>query len=116
MKVFFPVGFLSKREDVSVEEISHQDGERMIQDEGGVLPPGTGYASSYFMLSPQSKLGCDSNPAQCFMRLSRSYGVSVYHSSEALGYKTWHKVDAKMSIMHAAFNTPHGKDWSRGPG
>lgn len=109
MSVTFPTGLVSSPKDFKLQEISSAEGERLLQHVKGTLPPGSGYASSYYLLSPQFDLGCGGASAEVIIRLTRAYGVNVYHASESDGYKNWHLVKSKLSIVHAELNTVHGK-------
>jgi len=109
MRVTFPIGFLSSPKNLILQEISNAEGEQLLQQVKGTLPPGSGYASHYYLLSPQSDLGCDGEAAEITIRLARTHGVNIYHASDRDGYKAWHLVKSRQSIVRASFNTAHGK-------
>ena len=109
MSVIFPTALLSAPQRFKLQVIPEAEAERLLKLMKGTLPPGKDYASPFFSLSPQSRLGCETAAAQVFMRLRRTYGVNIYHSYDSLGYRTWHHVDARFSIAQAAFTTAHGK-------
>ena len=107
--VTFEVGALSQLQTISVEALSANDGQEMIDEMQGKMGVGSGYASGFLVVNPQSlqtnkhfTLGMkvDSTPAS---------NIQFYRSSDAANLKIWLKVDADISDGFAIVKTNQGK-------
>ena len=127
----FEAEALSQLQPISVELMSAEDGDKMIEERGGRMGVGSGYASAFLAVNPHSletnkkfKIGMkiDSSAASKvqFYRSSDdmstlyqvlrsiSSKVQFYRSSDDMDLKTWYKVDSTISDDFATVETDKG--------
>ncbi|XP_032219709.1 protein DD3-3 isoform X2 [Nematostella vectensis] len=102
-------GFFNTLTYVEVDKYSTSDFESYLSSikRAAQTPPGSGYASEYFRLSPEGEMGCDQASVTIVMGLSKNVGVKVYYSTADTNYATWSVVPAEISITHAVIKTRH---------
>jgi len=99
---------LPQLQSISLELMSAEDGHKMIDDKGGRMGIGHGYASDFLVVNPQTLetdkkfqigMNVDSNAAS---------KIQFYRSSEDMDLKTWFKVDSTVSDGFATVKTDKG--------
>lgn len=99
---------LPQLQSISLELMSAEDGQEMIDDKGGRMGIGHGYASDFLVVNPQTletgkkfKIGMNVDS-------SAASKIQFYRSSEDLDLKTWFKVDSSVSNDFATLETDKG--------
>ena len=103
------LGALSQLQTISVEVLSSDDGEEVMKNKDGKMGVGSGYASSFMIVNPQSLqtdktftigMNVDSSPTST---------IQFFRSSDAANWKTWYKVDSEIDDGFATVKTDQGK-------
>lgn len=99
---------LPQLQSISLELMSAEDGQKMIDDKGGRMGIGHGYASDFLVVNPQT-LETDKK-FQIGMNVDSSAASTIqfYRSSEDMDLKTWFKVDSSVSDGFATVKTDKG--------
>lgn len=99
---------LPQLQSISLELMSAEDGQKMIDDKGGRMGVGHGYASDFLVVNPQTletgkkfKIGMNVDS-------SAASKIQFYRSSEDMDLKTWFRVDSSISDGFATLETDKG--------
>lgn len=99
---------LAQLQTISVELMSADDGQKMIEENGGRMGVGHGYASDFIVVNPHSL--ATNNKFEIGMKVDSeaTSKIQFYRSSHELGLKTWYKVDWSIANGFATINTYEG--------
>ena len=108
----FEQGSLPQLQAISVELMSAEDGQKMIEEKGGRMGVGQGYASDFLAVNPHS-LETDKK-FKIGMKVDSSAATEIqfYRSSDDMDLKTWYKVDSTISEGFATIETDKGNQYS----
>ena len=99
---------LPQLQSISVELMSAEDGEKMIDDKGGRMGVGHGYASDFLVVNPQTLETGKKFQIGMNVDSSAASKIQFYRSSEDMDLKTWFKVDSSVSDGFATLETDKG--------
>ena len=99
---------LAQLQTISVELMSADDGQKMIEENGGRMGVGHGYASDFIVVNPHSL--ATNNKFEIGMKVDSeaTSKIQFYRSSHELGLKTWYKVDWSIANGFATIKTYEG--------
>lgn len=99
---------LTQLQTITVELMTADDGQRMIEERGGRMGVGHGYASNFLIVNPHSLK--TSNKFVIGMKVDSGVTskIQFYRSSDALDLKTWFKVDSSMNDGLATLEVREG--------
>ena len=101
---------LSQLQPITVELMSADEGQKMIDEKGGRMGVGHGYASDFLTVNPHSLETGKMFTIGMKVDSSATSKIQFYRSSDALGLKTWYKVNtADTSDGFATLETNEGK-------
>lgn len=106
--VTFEPETLEQLQPISVELMSADDGQKMIEEKGGRMGVGHGYASDFLVVNPHSLETKKKFKIGMKVDSSVTSKIQFYHSSDALDLKTWFKVDSSISDGFATMETDEG--------
>lgn len=101
---------LTQVQTITVELMTADDGQRMIEERGGRIGVGHGYASNFLIVNPHSLK--TSNKFVIGMKVDSGVTskIQFYRSSDALELKTWFKVDSYMNDGLATLDVREGME------
>ena len=88
--------------------MSSDDGQKMIEEKGGRMGVGHGYASDFLVVNPHSLETKKKFKIGMKVDSSVTSKIQFYRSSDALDLKTWFKVDSSISDGFATMETDEG--------
>ncbi|XP_058950306.2 protein DD3-3 [Pocillopora verrucosa] len=106
--VTFEAEALSQLQPISVELMSADDGDKMIEERGGRMGVGSGYASAFLAVNPHSLETNKKFKIGMKIDSSAASKVQFYRSSDDMDLKTWYKVDSTISDDFATVETDKG--------
>lgn len=99
---------LEQLQPISVELMSADDGQKMIEEKGGRMGVGHGYASDFLVVNPHSLETKKKFKIGMKVDSSVTSKIQFYRSSDALDLKTWFKVDSSISDGFAIMESDEG--------
>ena len=111
----FEAEALSQLQPISVELMSAEDGDKMIEERGGRMGVGSGYASAFLAVNPHSLETHKKFKIGMKIDSSAASKVQFYRSSDDMDLKTWYKVDSTISDDFATVETDKGKTFISSP-
>lgn len=99
---------LPQLQSISLELMSAEDGQKMIDDKGGRMGIGHGYASDFLVVNPQTLETGKKFQIGMNVDSSAASRIQFYRSSEDMDLKTWFKVDSSVSDGFATLDTNKG--------
>ena len=99
---------LPQLQSISLELMSAEDGQKMIDDKGGRMGVGHGYASDFVVVNPQTLETVKKFQIGMNVDSSAASKIQFYRSSEDMDLKTWFKVDSSVSDGFATLQTDKG--------
>lgn len=99
---------LPQLQSISLELMSAEDGQKMIDDKGGRMGIGHGYASDFLVVNPQTLETGKKFQIGMNVDSSAASKIQFYRSSEDMDLKTWFKVDSSVSDGFATLDTNKG--------
>ncbi|XP_078384681.1 protein DD3-3-like [Oculina patagonica] len=106
--VAFTSDALPQLQSISVELLSAEDGQKMIDDKGGRMGVGHGYASDFLVVNPQTLETDKKFKIGMKVDSSATSKIQFFRSSEDMDLKTWYKVDSSVSDGFATVETDKG--------
>ena len=100
---------LPQLQAISVKLMSPDEGQKMIEEQGGRMGVGNDYASDFLEVSPQSLKTKRTFVIGMKVDSSITSKIQFYRSSDALDLKTWYKVDSSISNGFATLEADEGK-------
>lgn len=101
---------LEQLQSISVELMSPDEGQKMIDEKGGRMGVGHAYASDFLAVNPHSL----ETKKKFFigMKVDKSVTskIQFYRSSDALDLKTWFRVDSTISNGFATLEADEGNE------
>lgn len=99
---------LPQLQSISLELMSAEDGQKMIDDKGGRMGVGHGYASDFVVVNPQTLETVKKFQIGMNVDSSAASKIQFCRSSEDMDLKTWFKVDSSVSDGFATLQTDKG--------
>lgn len=99
---------LTQLQPISVELMSPDDGQKMIEEKGGRMGVGNDYASDFLVVSPHALKTKRKFVIGMKVDSSITSKIQFYRSSDALDLKTWYKVDSSISDGFATLEADEG--------
>lgn len=107
--VTFSPETLPRLQPITVQLLSADQGDKMIKEKGGRMGVGHGYASDFLTVNPHSLKTEKKFKIGMKVDSSAASKIQFYHSSDAMGLKTWFKVsDVDISDGFAVLETSEG--------
>lgn len=88
--------------------MSAEDGQKLIDEKGGRMGVGHGYASDFLVVHPQTLETNKKFKIGMKVDSSAASKIQFYRSSEDMDLKTWYKVDFSVSDDFATLETDKG--------
>lgn len=99
---------LTQAQTITVELMTADDGQKMIEQRGGRMSVGHGYASNFIIVNPHSLKTSDKFVIGMKVDSEATSKIQFYRSSDALDLKTWYKVDSSMDDGLATLEVREG--------
>ena len=101
---------LAQLQPISVELMSAEDGQKMIDETGGRMGVGHGYASDFLVVNPHSLETSKTFSIGMKVDSAATSKIQFYRSSDAMDLKTWYKVDSSVTNGFATLQADKGKN------
>ena len=107
--VTFSPETLPRLQQITVQLMSADQGDKMIKEKGGRMGVGHGYASDFLTVKPHSLRTEKKFKIGMKVDSSAASKIQFYHSSDEMDLKTWFKVsDVDISDGFAVLETSEG--------